>query len=69
MRPGYWAPSHRLWCSSEPPPRSRISLRLTTQAEVKVSFDFAKTKYKDSLQTLIDDFGFHPAFKRWFDEF
>jgi len=40
-----------------------------SKAEVKVSFDFAKTKYKDSLQTLIDDFGFHPAFKRWFDEF
>ena len=42
---------------------------LTAQAEVKVSFDFAKGKYKESLQQLIDDFGFHPAFKRWFDEF
>ena len=39
------------------------------KAEVKVSFDHAKTKYQESLQKLIDDFGFHPAFKRWFDEF
>ena len=39
------------------------------KAEVKVSFDHAKSKYKESLQKLIDDFGFHPAFKRWFDEF
>ena len=39
------------------------------KAEVKVSFDKAKTKYHESLQKLIDDFGFHPAFKRWFDEF
>ena len=38
------------------------------KAEVKVSFDHAKTKYQESLQKLIDDFGFHPAFKRWFDE-
>ena len=53
----------------ERPPRLPISLRLTAQAEVKVSFDFAKGKYKESLQQLIDDFGFHPAFKRWFDEF
>ena len=34
------------------------------KAEVKVSFDHAKTKYHESLQKLIDDFGFHPAFKR-----
>ena len=54
---------------AERPPRPPISLRLTAQAEVKVSFDFAKGKYKESLQQLIDDFGFHPAFKRWFDEF
>ena len=39
------------------------------KAEVKVSFDYAKDKYAISLQKLIDDFGFHPAFKRWFDEF
>jgi len=39
------------------------------KAEVKVSFDYAKNKYHESLQKLIDDFGFHPAFKRWFDEF
>ena len=31
--------------------------------------DHAKNKYHESLQKLIDDFGFHPAFKRWFDEF
>ena len=36
---------------------------------VKESYDFAKMKYEASLQRLIDDFGFHPAFKRWFDEF
>ena len=40
-----------------------------SKAEVKVSYDRAKVCYKDSLQKLIDDFGFHPAFKRWFDEF
>lgn len=34
------------------------------KAEVKVSFDYAKNKYHESLQKLIDDFGFHPAFKR-----
>lgn len=39
------------------------------KSEVKVSFDHAKRKYHESLQKLIDDFGFHPAFKRWFDEF
>ena len=39
------------------------------KAEVKVSFDHAKVKYHESLRKLIDDFGFHPAFKRWFDEF
>jgi len=40
-----------------------------SKATVKVSYDYAKGKYKASLQKLIDDFGFHPAFKRWFDEF
>jgi hypothetical protein len=39
------------------------------KAEVKVHFDNAKRKYDESLQKLIDDFGFHPAFKRWFDDF
>ena len=39
------------------------------KATVKESYDFAKGKYKDSLQKLIDDFGYHPAFKRWFDDF
>jgi hypothetical protein len=31
------------------------------KAEVKVSFDHAKSKYNESLQKLIDDFGFHPC--------
>ena len=31
-RPTHWAPSHYLWCSSEPLPKSPISLRLTIQA-------------------------------------
>jgi len=35
---------------------------------VKASYDFAKLKYKASVQKLIDDFGYHPTFKRWFDE-
>lgn len=35
------------------------------KAEVKVSFDHAKGKYHESLQKLVDDFGFHPAFKRY----
>ena len=39
------------------------------KAEVKVSFDYAKTKYHQSLAKLIDDFGFNPTYKRWFDEF
>ena len=32
-----------------------------SKAEVKVSYDHAKVKYKESLQKLIDDFGFHPV--------
>jgi chromosome segregation ATPase len=39
------------------------------KAEVKVSFDYAKVKYHESLKKLIDDFGFNPTYKRWFDEF
>lgn len=35
---------------------------------VKESYDFAKLKYKESLQNLIDNFGFNPCYKRWFDE-
>ena len=30
-RPRHWTPSHRLRCSSEPPPKSPISVRLTVQ--------------------------------------
>lgn len=33
------------------------------KAEVKVSFDYAKTKYHESLQKLIEDFGFNPTYK------
>ena len=40
-----------------------------SKAEVAKSYEFAKGKYHESLQKLVDDFGFHPAFKRWFDEF
>eukprot|EP00965_Chrysotila_dentata_P093599 3092798-Pleurochrysis_carterae.AAC.1 len=36
----------------------------TSKAAVKTSYDYAKSKYKESLQKLIDDFGFHPTFKR-----
>ena len=32
-----------------------------SKAEVKYSYDRAKIKYKESLQMLIDDFGFHPV--------
>jgi len=40
-----------------------------SKAMVRTSYEYAKGKYKESLQKLIDDFGFHPTFKRWFDEF
>ena len=33
------------------------------KGEVKVSFDYAKSKYAISLQQLIDDFGFNPTYK------
>ena len=33
MRPRHWAPCHRLGGSSELPPKSPISLRLTIQVE------------------------------------
>ena len=42
---------------------------MLSKAEVAKSYEFAKGKYHESLQKLVDDFGFHPAFKRWFDEF
>ena len=33
--PGRWVPSHGLRCSSEPPPKSLISLRFTIQARIE----------------------------------
>jgi len=39
------------------------------QTEVIKMAEHGKAVYKKSFQKLIDDFGFHPAFKRWFDEF
>lgn len=32
-----------------------------SKADVKVSYDHAKVKYKESLQMLIDEFGYHPV--------
>ena len=34
-RPAHWALSHYLWCSSEPLPKSRISLRLTSPTQAR----------------------------------
>jgi len=39
------------------------------QREVVALAEYGKSVYKKSFQKLIDDFGFHPAFKRWFDDF
>merc|ERR1711998_679297 len=39
------------------------------QDQVREKYDCAKVAYKDSLQLLIKEFGFHPAYKRWHDEF
>ena len=39
------------------------------QAEVVEMHHHGKAVYQKSFQKLIDDFGYHPAFKRWFDEF
>jgi len=39
------------------------------QSEVVAMALHGKAVYKKSYQKLIDEFGFHPAFKRWFDEF
>lgn len=38
-----------------------------SQLQVKSKFDFAMTKYRESIQTLIREFGYHPAFRRWHD--
>ena len=42
--PGHWAPSHRLGCSSQPPPKSPIPPPLTTQVETP---DFPHTIVAD----------------------
>ena len=39
------------------------------QDEVVRMHAHGKAVYQKSFQKLIDDFGYHPAFKRWFDEF
>ena len=39
------------------------------QAEVRAMHKKGMEVYARSFQKLIDDFGYHPAFKRWFDEF
>ena len=39
------------------------------QADVVKMFYHGKEVYQRSFQKLIDEFGYHPAFKRWFDEF
>ena len=39
------------------------------QADVVKMFHRGKAVYEKSFQKLIDEFGFHPAFKRWFDDF
>ena len=39
------------------------------QREVIKMAEHGKAVYKKSYQKLIDEFGYHPAFKRWFDDF
>ena len=39
------------------------------QADVVTLAKHGMEVYKKSFQKLIDEFGFHPAFKRWFDDF
>ena len=39
------------------------------QEEVVRMAEHGKEVYQKSFQKLIDDFGYHPAFKRWFDDF
>lgn len=39
-----------------------------SQNAVRVKYDEAMAKYKESIQTLIKEFGYNPAFKRWHDQ-
>ena len=39
------------------------------QADVRRMHARGMEVYQKSFQKLIDEFGYHPAFKRWFDEF
>ena len=39
------------------------------QRDVVKLAEHGKAVYNVSFQKLIDEFGFHPAFKRWFDDF
>ncbi|KAG8464098.1 hypothetical protein KFE25_000266 [Diacronema lutheri] len=39
-----------------------------SQDAVRVKYDEAMKKYRESIQTLIREFGYNPAFKRWHDQ-
>lgn len=39
-----------------------------SQEAVRVKYDEAMGKYKESIDTLIREFGYNPAFKRWHDQ-
>ncbi|KAJ1640257.1 hypothetical protein T492DRAFT_930862 [Pavlovales sp. CCMP2436] len=39
-----------------------------SQDAVRVKYDEAMVRYKASIQTLIREFGYNPAFKRWHDQ-
>lgn len=38
-----------------------------SQEAVRAKYNHAIVKYKESIQTLIREFGYNPAFKRWHD--
>lgn len=39
-----------------------------SQEGVRTSYEYAMGKYKESIDTLIREFGYNPAFKRWHDQ-
>ena len=45
-RPSPWAPSHCLWCSSEPPPKPPMSPPLTTQVPEATQEEWVKRHVK-----------------------